>query len=394
MKSCFQVGVALVSAVALLGVACTGDAPTAPAGVSSSLVAGGQVITVAVAPQSATLAPAAKQQFTAIVRVRGRVINHAPVLWSSTNNSVARVNSRGLVTAVSSGVAFVRARLGLVADSAKVTVGAAVLRDVIVYATEEFGLSELALVHPDGTGRQRLTTDQFGYFAPDISPDGRRIAFANFNGIYVMNADGSGVTLVASHAFFDYAPAWSPDGARIAFRSDTPGPFGNASRIFVVNVDGTGLRQLSPDDPDPNVFYYSDDGPTWSPDGQQVVFTRSGVLQVINADGTGLTPLPNEDGAWYPDWSPNGTRIAYGRLIGGLDIAIRNADGSSPIVITSDPAQENNPRWSPDGSRLVFVRVVNGFTQLFVMNADGSGVVKLSATATTYEGTPSWSPVP
>lgn len=391
MESRFRMVPALVAAVALLGSACTREDAT---GLNASGRDGDEAVTIELTPPSATLAPSETREFTATVRAAsGRVIDQAPVRWSSTNEAVAQVTDSGLVTALSSGVAFVRATFGRAADSAQVAVEATVLRDVIVYATEEFGLSELAVVHPDGSGRRRLTTDGFGYLAPDISPDGRRIAFAGFRGIYLMNSDGTGVTQLVSRAPFDYAPAWSPDGSRIAFRSDTPGPFGAASRIFVINIDGTGLRQLSPDDPDPNVFYYSDDGPTWSPDGNRIVFTRNGALQMINADGTGLTALPNEDMSWYPDWSPDGTRIAYGRLIGNMDIMIRNADGSNPTPVTSDPGQENNPRWSPDGKRLVFVRIVDGVSQLFIVGADGTGAVKLSATAAN-EGTPSWSPVP
>src|SRR5438876_8850320 len=161
------------------------------------------------------------------------------------------------LTAVGKGTTQSQATFTNVTGSALVTVNnATVLRNVILYATEEFGLSELAVVKPDGTGRRRLTTDQFGYFMPDISRDGRHIAFAGPGGIYAMNADGTGTTLVVSRgSSIDATPAWSPDGSRIAFRSMVDGPFGSAGRIFVVNVDGTGLRQLSPDVPDPNVVY-------------------------------------------------------------------------------------------------------------------------------------------
>src|SRR2546422_323516 len=98
---------------------------------------------------------------------------------------------RGSVTAVGKGTTQIQATFTNVTGSAVVTVNnATVLRNVILYATEEFGLSELAVVKPDGTGRRRLTTDQFGYFMPNISRDGGHIAFAGLGGIYAMNADG------------------------------------------------------------------------------------------------------------------------------------------------------------------------------------------------------------
>ena len=71
---------------------------------------------------------------------------------------------------------------------------------------------------------------------------------------------------------------------------------------------------------------------------------------MINADGSGLTRLPNEDYSWYPDWAP-------------------------------------------DSRRIVFVRVVNGLSQLFIIDADGTHEVKLS-TAAAHEFQPSWSPLP
>jgi TolB protein len=385
-------GAALVLLVCVSGACARNDAP----GITAVSTNGDEGVDIAIAPSNATLAPSETVQFAATVRAKsGKVIEHAPVQWSSTDPSVATVTSSGVVTAVATGVAQIRAAFEVDTGRAGVTVAEPnVLRNVIIYATEEFGVSELALVNPDGSGRRRLTTDGFGYFAPDISPDGRRIAFAGSGGIFLMNADATGKTLLVSRASFDYSPAWSPDGSQIAFRSANPGPFGSVGRIFVINVDGTGLRQLSPDDPDPNVSYYYDDGATWSPDGHKIVFTRGGVLQVINADGTGMMALPNEDRSWYPDWSPDGTRIAYGTLISGMDIAVRNADGSNPTRLTSDPGQENNPRWSPDSRRLVFCRVVGGYFQLFTVGADGGGEVRLSANPNTHECSPSWSPVP
>lgn len=378
--------------IALAGNACNRDEATGIAGMSASATAG---IQITITPATASLEPSATQLFTATVgAASGQVVEHAPVQWSSSDDAVATVTESGLVTAVAAGVAQIQATFASQVASATVTVTeAGVLRNVIVYATEEFGVSELAVVNPDGSDRRRLTTDGRGYFAPDISPDGRRIAFANPAGIFVMNADGSDVREVFA-GDFPHVPSWSPDGSRLAFRHMVPGPFGAVGRIFVINVDGTGLRQLSPDVPDPNQFYYFDEGPSWSPDGLKIAFSRTGALTVINVDGTGMTTLPTPIGVNYPSWSRDGTRIAYSAFVDSPDIFVSNADGSNVFRVTSALDQENNPRWSPDSRRLVFCRVVDGFFQLFTINPDGTGEARLSANPATHECSPSWSPVP
>jgi Tol biopolymer transport system component len=344
---------------------------------------------IAIAPTAAKLSLAESRQFSATVRTsNGSLLDQPPVQWSSSNPAIATVSSSGVVTAVDYGTVLIRAAFGGNTASAEVRVVDRVLHNAIVYSTDEFGNPTLAAVRPDGTGRRRLTLDQVPSTSPDVSPDGRRIAFIAGFSIFIQDADAQAISESATPIFNSFnghlaAPSWSPDGSQIAFRSDVETPFGLVDRIFVINADGSGLRQLSPDDPS------SDDAPTWSPDGTRLIFTRNSVLHVINADGTGLTALPNEDLSSSPDWSPDGTRVAYASPAGG--IRIRNADGSNLVTVTT--GEDSHPRWSPDSRQLVFVRVVAGKSQLFIVNADGTGATQLS-TGAGQEVDPSWSPVP
>ena len=72
---------------------------------------------------------------------------------------------------------------------------------------------------------------------------------------------------------------------------------------------------------------------------------------------------------------------------------MRNADGSNPVQLTTAAEQEDLPRWSPDSRKIVFDRIING-SSLFIINADGTGEIRLSAAATASEAWPNWSPVP
>jgi len=189
-----------------------------------------------------------------------------------------------------------------------------VLRDGIAFFTREFSASGgVAIMQPDGSGRQPLAGAEAG-FEPAISPNGRRIAFSRntdigVTAIYIMDVDDGVATPIVGGLTLNPTPVWSPDGCQIAFRSVLETSGGPSGRISIINADGTGLRQVTPE-PGPLDFAF-DEGPTWSPDGTRLAFTRNSVLHVINVDGTGMTALPNEDMAGTPSWSPDGERIAY-----------------------------------------------------------------------------------
>jgi Tol biopolymer transport system component len=264
------------------------------------------------------------------------------------------------------------------------------LSNVIVYTSEQFGLGEVMAMRPDGTRRERLTTDQVAYAAPVVSPDGQSIAVATFiggawNGIYLLDRFGKNRTKIVGNSTFDGSPAWSPDGSKLAFRSELHGPDGNYGRIFIVNRDGTGLRQLSPEVAVTDYQY--DDGPSWAPDGTRLVFSRNGVLNLINADGSGLisTGVSGEE----PAWSPDGTHIAYESVGAGYD-GLFVMDGTfTSHRLTTPVVADQMPRWSPTGAQLVFDRVESGVSQIYKMGADGSGLTKLS-TVPQSDSFPSW----
>jgi Tol biopolymer transport system component len=196
------------------------------------------------------------------------------------------------------------------------------------------------------------------------SPDSRSIAFTGrVNGtdrIFIAHADGSSTVGIGDPGFESQDPAWSPDGTRIAFRG---GRFDKERSLYVMNVDGSGLRPLIPPTDGPIGNTYSYWHAAWSPDGTTIAFTKETeqfgqqVWLFDLASGTERLVPDCPRYCDYPTWSPDGRQLAYyvndvlERWSKG-HFAIVNADGSSdPVVLAPEIA--GAPVWSPDGRKLI-----------------------------------------
>jgi Tol biopolymer transport system component len=240
-------------------------------------------------------------------------------------------------------------------------------------------------VNADGSERQRLARDSKD---PTWSPDGRTIAFFSGAKIYLMNADGSKHRpLTKPHAAVRDL-AWSPDGRKLAFLQGRGGCGPGCHDLYVVNSDGSGLRNLTAKLPvGIRLTLGPASDPAWSPDGQMIAFAfrcrpRCGLnpgvgepIYVVNADGSGprnLTPKPvgaHSD----PAWSPDGRKIAFvSDRNGNSEVYVMNANGKDQRNLTRNPAFDADPAWSPDGREIAFASKRDGKYGVYVMNAGGS----------------------
>jgi hypothetical protein len=214
---------------------------------------------------------------------------------------------------------------------------------------------------------------------PPPSNDISQIAFAVWpnGGIQVIDADGTNGRLLTTLEG-DWGPTWSPDGTQIAF-SRRQASF--AGDIYVMNADGSGLKRLTDDGS-------NDANPAWSPDGSKIAFERNGAIYVMNADGSAVQPLTSGGSDFDPTWSPDGSRIAFGSSRKGANaIYVMASDGTAIHQITSGLVNDYHPSWSPDGQRIAFQRVDSTFWGIYLINPDGTGQTKL----TLFGQTPSWS---
>ncbi len=198
------------------------------------------------------------------------------------------------------------------------------------------------------------------------------------------------------------SPEVSVSGGQLAFSAFRMGE----AHIYLMNPDGTGLLALTQG-------MDRDHEPTWSPDGSRLAFVRTLMdspsnleIFVIQPDGTGLRQLTDHAMIdTQPDWSPDGTQLVFVsnrdsyverrgpniRNVSVFEIYTMNADGSGVRRLTRTLGWNSMPVWSPDGSLIAFVTSQTGNDEIFVMNPDGTGGRNLTQQS-AQDAAPAWSP--
>lgn len=210
------------------------------------------------------------------------------------------------------------------------------------------------VMNADGSARRVLARPSDGFFCPSLSPDGNRLLYATAttNRLAVLDLRSGAESQLTQGTLWSQCPAWSPDGRRIAFfrgPSTAPNGFG----LYVMNADGSNVRELASDG-------YVWNGIDWSPDGRWLAVTRMDFkLVLVDAvtGSVGRVLTPSSIG-YQADFSPDGARVAYNvESNGSIDIYLSNTDGTNARRLTASSGSSDSymaPRWSPDGALLAY----------------------------------------
>jgi TolB protein len=264
----------------------------------------------------------------------------------------------------------------------------------IVYTCYDGSRDQICIMNADGSGQRQLTDTDYTDYYPSLSPDGAQIVFASRRGstfdIYIMDSDGRNVRNLTNGFGQSAAPDISPDGSRIVFASTSPGY--EVQNIFVMNIDGSGITQLTFETEAQQV------DPHWSPDGMQIAFAsnRSGnnELYIINADGSGLRQLTS--GAIVggrSDWSPDGQHIAfYGGSTDNRQIWIVGVGGGGLQQLTFS-GDNKAPSFSPDGEWIAFASkaTVDDDNEIMILRLD-TGELRQLTSNELADWQPRWGP--
>jgi Tol biopolymer transport system component len=230
---------------------------------------------------------------------------------------------------------------------------------------------------------------------PDWSPNRQWIAYTtggNKSELYIMQSDGGKrIKITDFQNGRSNNPVWSPDGNNVAYFAT--GNMTNASGIYVLDVSCVLVYEQCDFVPK---FITKGYFPSWSPDGQKLVFqTYDEKIAIVDIQNLQKTEIltPNDFVCLNPKWFTNGQLITFSCFANDHhDVYYINLLDMSLINVTNGIGNNTLPTWSPDGLQIAFVSDRDGLGEilgfddtirsnaLFLANIDGSGITQI----TTY----------
>lgn len=213
------------------------------------------------------------------------------------------------------------------------------------------GKGEIYISDFDGHNYQAATSDKAIVAAPSWVPGKLALCYNSYaleDSPYIFHHDlmTGKRNVIARYGGSNISPSVSPDGSKVTFISSK----GGRPNVYVSNIDGSGLKQLTTGE--------QDSSPCWSPDSKWICFSSvihsSRTLAKVPATGGEVQRIrtagvlnPTE-----PDWSPDGKWIAFTAQMGDFNLCVVPADGGSAVIL----ATGEDPSWAPNSRTLIFAR--------------------------------------
>ena len=209
----------------------------------------------------------------------------------------------------------------------------------IAFSSGRDGTAHIFVMNADGTGTRRLTNTDQADEHPSWSADGKRIVFSREGAIFEAPTGGGKAHRVGHGLGNATAPAFSPDGKLIAYDYRRPGY--SIREVYVMNADGTGIRQVTR-------LRYVSSLPSWSPDMKTLAFqsnARGGSFEIytIGLDGKDLRQVTRSTtDVIQPAWTPDGASLGFVR-----EGAIWTDTAGTENQLTSGKDDDSAPAWRP-----------------------------------------------
>ena len=263
------------------------------------------------------------------------------------------------------------------------------------------------LINANGTNERLWLENPEGFSDMAWSPNGKSVALAQYDAdrhshIFVRELDtGQQKNITAQWAGWRLnfgGPSWSPDGKWLALTGSQRDKV--HTDVCRMTADGDQLQILTRD------AQRNHGSASWSSHDDKIAFTSTAQIFVMDRNGRNRVRLSHQENVvdQSPAWSPDGTKIAFYSNRDAQDprrgiednIYVMNADGSNVVRLTDHPSADRVPAWSPDGRWIAFQSMRDGTFQarnrnwnIYIMDADGENEMRVTDHPGA-DGSPTW----